>query len=733
MKTSRLLGLLLLNFACGGGGSQGDLRPTDTIEQLPPTERAAFTSWARQPVKDCAWEQAFPALAKRLGSNTDTPHPAVDLNALYDTTHGSPVLQGPAGELTLLGAPTRGFAYGTREHSTRQTINGNTTGFSVKSERTDAECIVLFNEHEVFRAPMTDAVPVRLFVDAESLGGAGQDVKVVTDASGTVSRLAAGPLLAQPLASLTPSARAHAQLAAALGADVASVRALFPLDQLAEVLAARAPSLPGTVAFATHSSLYGPTATLAPLTQATTVSLELLVAPELPSGSTVDATLATQLLVFGVDVATQPGGTNARATRVQLKPAQPRSNAASVDCFLTRHQQAIAFTDQPTFVELFGGCSALSVDGIAALAESPQARGVVLSELSGPGGTRGGWDSAFVELVDRLAAKNTNLTEVDPMHAFPDADAMLERVSRYLVALPEPARSTLRHSIVAHVVAWGLKRVNLSSEFDLRVVTTLEHASAYPESLETLLKDVDQRTDSAERATTCAAALVGERAARVAATVGRLSDLPAAADFVVSLRSQLLQTCPSNDELGELDAALGAARAFVTADQLRGTSLGYEELARSFIGHALRERWRTATYTSLEALMPLAVLRSDLCSGLPTLVAQAHCFDDLEWSRLTVTPGKLLDPTRVDRHVAFALDLLPLRRGWLDNFDFLVTRLTIERSFFDEGLWVGCSNDRFQTNANALLGLLDQLRTSEGQRRIELSNAIDLLLKTTCP
>ena len=63
VKTTLLV--LLTVAACG---SDGDTGPDDnvTFDALPEATRQQFVAWKARPIKDCAWEQAFPSIADHL-------------------------------------------------------------------------------------------------------------------------------------------------------------------------------------------------------------------------------------------------------------------------------------------------------------------------------------------------------------------------------------------------------------------------------------------------------------------------------------------------------------------------------------------------------------------------------------------------------------------------------------------------------------------------------------------
>lgn len=723
-----------LPVAVGCGGSDGDAHDPVTIDTLPPEQREAFEAWKAQPIKGCDWAQAFAKLADDVGARADDSA-GVDVAALYARTGGSPVIAGAGGEIAVLGAPRWSSASGSHAFSQTTTINGETRTLSVESTIDGGTCVITLGDDEVYRGEIATSIELAAYTDAQVASSpTGALGTAELDTSLTFARIGSNGLLKQPLAALAPNESAYPILASKLGTDAAAIKGVV-------VLAGQAPALVqpklDAPAFAPGALIYGSRAEISGLAGRADLQLDLLYAPASTGVDSVDRALASQLIVVRATVAIDANGPH--ATSFVVQPNLARSDAAMGACFARRSELASAFVASapraPRFDESFDSCAALAVDGYAALAADPSARQriatVAFTGPLTPSAIFGGWDNALIAVASRLAGQGVALDVLDPGSALPALDAAIARSKTYVGALPSASLVELRPAVLDLVLRWALHGVFVSVDADEVIPAALHNGTAYPLSLVRMLSALATSPNNLAAAS-CAAALTGDRATRVAATISRAAALTGAASFTSDLRDNLFQQCPSDAALASIDAAADAAGAFVKAETAREGGISFAATLDEVVDHALRERWTSSAYNALNDLLALGLLSEFTCTIYKTQSEQLRCIDP-GLDRFSAASGGLLAPALVARHVAFARALLPIRRGWLDGIEFINTRFDIENAFFDDGLWTGCSDAGFAASQAKLFDQLEQLRKASVFDRPAIQDAIaDRLAAQTC-
>jgi hypothetical protein len=743
LRFSGTLSLVAAAAACGADPGDTDSGGDVTLATLAADQRAAFEAWKAQPVKDCLWTQAFPALAKEAlddrGVPAPQPTPHVDVTALYADTQGSPLIQSPGGAIVLLGLPLEDPSASRAELHTTYTRDGQTTrSLSVSSVRDGGECVVTLGDQEVFRTRMAAAMPITAFADPGDPGPGGKELTPpVFDPAHVVGAIDAAPLLARTLDSLTPDVTAIGILGAHFKtADVADDFRVFKLGTPQLPVTVR-PQLAGTPEFAPDAVMYGPIAAIAPLGNTATIGVDLLFTPLVADASAEPGTL----LVVHAEIAVEAQGRLAHPTSFTVKPAIVRSSAAAFACFASRVQLASAFITAtaprlPGFDAMFSSCRELAVDGDAALLADPASQQVIArATFTGPV-TRTtaylGWDTRFLNIVDRLLSAGTDLAVLDPDHANPALDTALARAKAWLAAVPSAAPAELRTTVVPTSLRWALDGVSALTELDGLIPPTFSHAGAvYPGSVLRMLNDVTSGVPVGLAAARCGATLVGDHAARVAATIAHAAALPEARRFTDALRGQVLQVCPDDTTLARIDAAVDAARMFVAEDKTRGDAL-FESAAELLVEHTIRETWTSASYAALGDLLALGSVRHP-CSFASYAMQVVVCLNN-RLDRFSTAHGALLDPALAARHAEFVRDFLPIHQGWLSGAAFADVRRAIDTIFFDRGLWTGCTDQGFAAARANLFQALDQLHTAAPMDQPDIEDAIiTQVTATTCP
>jgi len=738
---------LALAFAAAACGSSSDSSNGGggnvTLDTLPADQRAAFEAWKARPVKDCYWVEAFPGLAQeaRDGGPPAPPSiPHVDVAALYAATHGSPVVQGDHGELVLLGPRVDDPSDATNGVTATYTIDGTTTrSLAVSATRSSVECVMTLGGAEVFRTQMAAAMEIAGYADAASLAVAGTDLTAPAfDAGNTVGSLDAAPLLAHVLGALAPSDRAPGVLASHFQIDSAAAKQVFVVGA-AQLPVTVLPKLDGVPPVAPDAVMYGPSAAIAPLGDGTSVDLDLVFSPPGADVATADS---TKLVVLRAAISVGAHGSNAHATALTVQPSIDHADAAAIACFADRRRLARAFataaSHAPGFDAVFSSCRDLAVDGYAALIADPASQQqIAQTTFAGPVTAAAdylGWDAAFLDIAGRLLAAGTDLATLDPGHASAALDAALTRATTWLHAVPSGAPGELRDAIGPDALRWTLHAVANLAALDAVMPAALTNAgAAYAASALRMVQDINSGAPSGIVAATCGAALTGNRAARVAATLAKSAALAEAQQFTAQLNDGLLQSCPDSVALDQIDAAIDAAATFVGQDKARGTGAHAGDALRGLVGRAISERWTQAAYGALGDLLALAVVRRPGCATYTTYAERVLCVDPA-MSRFSAVRAKLLDPALAARHAGFARATLPARQDWLASPAFDDTRTSLDVAFFDLGLWTGCSDAGFAVSQTKLLQTLDQLNAAApgAAPAIELAIANQLVAKT-CP
>jgi len=734
-----LLAVLLLSSlapACGESSDPGDpsAEPV-TLDSLPAAERSAFEVWKKRPVKDCAWEEAFPELEKRFPPPPE-PYIArarIDEDALLAGHGGLPIITGAGGTIVVLSRPTGTQSTEVDERQIRITVNGKSSVLMASAVRDGGVCTITLGGQEIFRARMWETMPFGVSTSAAALqAAAGQVVDPAKlNGGGDVAAIDGGRLVAHALAATRPDAAVRDVLAADLGITAQTAAAAFPLGVPVAPLVVR-PVAAEVTPFTPGQFLFGPAATVAALPRGGAIDVDLIY-PGLEGLLALRATLAVNA-ADGV----------ARTTAVAAGAAVALADAAAVGCFLDRQRLAASF--QPLgprrvkFADAFSGCSVLAADATAALAGDARARALVATETFADAPSVGiidyvGWDAALFALVDRVADGALDVAAFDPEGRLPFFDAAFARLVRYRRALAPAAAPTLRAAIDRTVLKWGLRNLVVPADLDANLVAALGGpASAYGGSLSTALADIVTLGPSGVSAVACAAGLTGARADHVAALLGRLHAEAHAGSFTTRFEISLFQSCPSDSALDALDAAVAAAGRFIAAGGTTGTSTSDADL-EDLVGHALDERWDDAVYSAAAAVVDFAVAGfASQCHSESTAASRAVCADP-NFRFLTTAAGRVLSPALRARNLGLAQALLPLWTGALSGSSYFEVRFDIENTFFaNVTMWGGCSDASFASAQTRLLGLLDaRTKATSIEEELQLESSIrSLVASQTC-
>jgi hypothetical protein len=774
MSNSRNAMVVLFGLAaaaCGGGGGGGGSEGIITFDSLSKAEQQNFEAWKLQPIKSCAWYEAFPTLAEEYpppSGQEYEPSPRVDIAQLAlaigetptnERARGLPVLQGAGGELVMFGQPAAEIGFEVTDRSTSHTVNGRPTVFEATSRWEDGLCVITLAGEELFRAPLASAVPLALGYDPETPAPAPAALGELREATGpdaeVIHALDAPPLLRSTLDALAPTERTQTFLAEHFDITLEEAKAFFPLG---------APLRPGSVDLVAIDGAVpdGSTTPFAPdgavfdvlgfagdgyvqtLLQPGQAQLELFFLPGL------GATDRLVRLVADVDITVAGDVASAQVSSIELGDARERTDEAAVDCFLAVDAASQLFVPIPgeprsrNFTAVYGACEILSADRVGALASDPAAIQIVVREagsLPPPSlGAYRGWDGALIEVVDSMLTRKIPLAQLDPGSAYPVSDQTTPLQS-YLDAIDDPeARIALQRPLVSLVFdAYFADRLLTPTEQDELSAALARASGPFLDSTVQMVLDLNGSNPlDGHAAARCGAELTSDRLAQIEATIADAQSYAYGAAFAAGLRSEALQACYSPDDLVRIAGVLDDARAFSAKEAaLTGGEL-FELHHERFVAHALQERWTADTYLAAADVIGFAlVTQYAYCSSYSTLSEQAECFDggaSYQW--LSTAPGYLLDPELAGRYPALAKELTARFEGQLADSDDFAVRFAIESAFFDSfgaGMWLYCGDEAFAANQAELLGLLDELdATTDFSERFDLEQEIDDLVNASC-
>lgn len=738
MKYRKLVIALAMGLVGGtacGGGDDGGADKDVTFDALPEAARAQFEAWKAQPIKACAWEQAFPSLAEQYpppsGSGV-APGPRVDLTRVLAENQGSPLLSNAQGELILLGAPAVDSLSSTHAHESSRTVNGRTERFKISSNLEQGMCVVSLGDEELYRAALAAAVPVVLSLDAEALAPAGVDLLPMQDAidGEPIARSDGSRLLRHAIAALAPTARAQAKLAARYQITAAVSAELFPIGSPERPRLARLLTPAGATPFEPFAAaqLFGTRAQLQPLYDGSAAVVELLF------GGLPDARLALR-----AELTSSAGGKGVKAAKISVAPEVPFDDAAMLTCFAQREAAKHFESGQvrsPAFDEQYLGCAFLAKDGFAALAASPTGRAAVTAQAMRAGGVSyRGWDAAIIEVAKRAHELGLDLSALGEL-----AEVLGNwRVLRQGAAsLPASAKAALERAAIELAFRWHFNALLPSSSFVQDVAAALGNAgNGFAVSVERMMSDVARDLSAAgagARAARCGQALVAARRAAVDRAVSAAALVPYASSFVGSFSAELLQTCPSEASLAALEASAAAVNTFITADSQRaGGSATFSLAAADLVEHALEQRWSTATFAALPDVLDYAAASKYTFCGLnPTRAQQAVCVDS-SFELLGTGDGGLLAPAVAPRYAELA-KTLTARWPALSGATFVTARFDLQDAYF-EGMWLGCSDAGFARSRTKLLDLITALLAAPTfDARFDIEEELRALEQAaTCP
>ena len=740
VKQARLIVLLVAASCSGGGGDDGSPNTPAggdvTLDSLPDSARQAFEAWKAQPIKDCAWEQAFPSLAGRASDSPYTPQNGVDFAALLASNHGSPLLTGDDGQLALIGSGEHDVGF--RHHGFQQTttVNGKAESLDVKSTLDDGVCVVSLAGQEVYHGDLSVTVPIYLSFDRDKLTATGTDLtamRTATLANGQLlGAVSSPPLVASALNLLKPDTRVNPFLAARFAITQAVAGALFLPSTFGlrtpDAIRLTAPA--GTTPFVVGRDIYGPPASLQSLYDGGSFVAEFLY--RLTDSS-------PDLVGLRVALSVDAGGKAAKATAITAEPNVPFSDPAFLACFAQRHQAAsfeAAQLRSPEFDEQFFGCEGLTRDGYAALAADGTTRAAITQlALAGPGPFRG-WDGALIAIAKRVYAQGNELSTLGDSQT-PALAPILAHWDTLRGAFADAkTRDAFAPALIETVFGWHFQGLAPSDDLVSSIHTALiASAPRFPASTREMLAAlaVDISTNSLARAAlTCATDLTGDRAAAVDHAVTTVSSVLYSADFVNDFLGSFLQDCPLPGQLTSLEATSAATTSFITADAARDPDgILFPSAIRSVVSQALAQRWTTNTFAALADLEAFGFVSEYTYCNQLSQAEQAVCIDPGSFDVFSAASGKMLAPAAAPRYAQLARELT-MRWPGLADAEFVSARFDIGRRFF-QGMWLSCSDDGFARAKAQLFTLMDKLKTASSLDRFDVEQQISDLVSSTCP
>jgi hypothetical protein len=715
-RTSLLMmaAITWMGSGCGGDGEgDGGEDHVVTYDSLPQEDRDRFEAWKAQPLKACAWEQAFPALAEEYDQVLDgEPAPRVDHPALLLANSGSPLLAFGGGELVLLGEPVAELLWSNREYESSRSINGRKESFKISSNLDRGTCVVSLGGQELYRTSLPPAVPVVLSYDAAALAAPSVELLPLEDAplGQPVARTDGNRLVRHALNALAPNARAHAALAARFQTTQARISALFPLSTQRQPGVARVLTPAGLAPFAPNAvaatALLGTRAQLEPLYSGAS-QVELLFSGG--EGGRV---------ALRVDLSSAPSGDGAlvKATAISAAPLVPFDDAAMVACFEAREaarhfEPGVALA--PAFAEQFLGCEALAADGYAALAASPELRVEIAQKaMSAIGPAYRGWDDGLIQIAQRVHQRGVDLA------ALGELGAVLPRWRTVRAAFAEDlsVRQALEQSLIATVFRWRFRALSPSEAFVLELRDALAATTAtsaeFAASAQRMLEDLSTSLSPAGRgaaAMRCGQALTGARRGQIARSLDAAALVLYSQSFLEAFTGNFLQACPSDASVAALETSAAAVTSFLRADAERdGGSATFALSAAQVVEHALAQRWTAGTFTALADVLAFAAVSKHTPCGLsPAHAQQAVCVDS-SFETLGASPGGLLAPPVMARNAELARTL---KARWPELADaaFFTARFDLQDAYFG-GMWLGCDDAGFARSRAKLLELIAALR-----------------------
>jgi hypothetical protein len=732
------LAALLVLASCGSSSSGGD-NPTEdmlTYGALPEAAQKAFEAWKAQPVKDCAWEQAFPSLvADYSGGIAYTPAPRVDYAALIASNHGSPLVTGDNGELALIGPGDAESGFRTHGVEQTTTINGHARSVSIHSGTDNGICVVSLGGEELFRGPVQLRALVYLSFDPGKPAVAGTDLTAMRPATQADGQLLgavdSAPLVASAMNLLRPDTRVNPFLATRFAITQTAAGQLFMPSTFGlrtpDAIRLIAPT--GTTPFVVGRDIYGPLGSLQSLYEGGSFVAEFLY-------RFTDS--SPDLVGLRVALSVDAGGKAANATAITAEPAVPFSDPAFLACFAQRHQAASfepAQLRSPEFDEQFFGCEGLTRDGYAALAADATTRAAITQlALAGPAPFRG-WDSALIAIAKRVYALGNELSTLGDSRT-PALAPILAHWDTLRGAFADAkTRDAFAPALIETVFGWYFEGLAPSDAVVASIKTALTTAAPrFPDSTRQMLASLTvdlSANGSGTRALGCATALVGDRLTAVDHAVASVSDVLYSVDFVTDFTDSFLQDCPTAGQLASLETATVATNTFVAADVARGKDDAlFGTAIRQVVDRALTERWTGDTFAALGDVLAYGVISLyTFCTGASQAV-RATCMDN-SLTMFSTGSGKLLAPATAARTAGLARELTA---QWpsLDDATFIGDKSTIEARFFT-GMWLGCSDDGFARAKTTLFNMLTALKTASIADRLGLETQLSVLVaSSTC-
>jgi hypothetical protein len=754
----RLLALFaLLPVACSHpSGKQAPNGSTESpsFDQLPAADRQAFATWKSSLLKTCDWHAAFPSFSD--GQAADPDFQVLDVNVLLGKTGGKAMVQGDHGEVALLDAPQPGGHTGFSDGSVSRTENGHALHWSFGSQLSDDQCVIRFQDQEIFRGPIAGSMSVTGYADADAVaatqGTLTFGLAAIPTATSELDTVSTAELSRAVLAVLTPSAAAQKLLATRLGLTPADAAARFPLaTSPAPSVAAHlvdgdatwfAPNRDGgdvITGSVTALAAFNPGA-------ATTLSIDWLFVPPTIQASGYDSGEAQRRWVLRTELQL---GTRGAAGGKQTAPLQltalrvmdpfALSDTVAAGCFVARADNALAFVRFAggSIIDSYDGtsaaCAPLAQSFAKALAGQDDAVAIVVAQAFADRANLAGWDEAVIAVATELAHSGADLAQ--KLIAPSLAPAAATRVRAALdwrdalakaIAGDTTRESTWGDAVLRLAFTWSLSRQTVPAALITSVAQAIVNAGArFDASVKTMLADVGSSTASdgdGAHAASCGAALTPARADAIDALIKRMSALAPLGPFSDAQRGAALQNCWSDAAVTALQTSTAAAEQFAAADAPKGHGeYSYDDAVRALLEHAVAAGWTPATYGALGDMLDYLAPEAAGCDGLQARASQARCVD----ASLQAL-GPLLDGAGAARYAGLARALRAEVQAGLD-YDL---RYDLAQAFIG-GVWLSCSDAQFSARQTWVVAQLDKIRqTSDFDQRYQLQTALESALQT---
>ena len=742
-----------------------------SFDELSPEARNTFSSWKNQLIKGCRISEAFPSLmldvSEKPADDPETKTLYVDARRLFEQTQGQALLSDSAGGIVALGTPLAHSGTGSQVLGRTRQLDGRTIRLELQSMLEGGDCVVTFNDQEVYRTTLFQRMPIAWAMTADQTSGMTPRAVEYTHNLNTSDRTAAVGLerLTTPIESmLTATSQAPlvaTSLARRLAISEADAAHFFPFEPRLDLAALKA-SLPGAPAFLPKidgARLYGAPEVIAPVFTNATASGELelnwlieppvIVAPgSVATGNHLWRIVTHHQLANEQEQAPGRWQANASVSKITVADAIPKADPDARSCFLRRAEvlRQFATGDVPRATDVGLPCKRLATSFVGALAKDGTARDALRAftiqdplSFSARRDYRG-WDVLFTDVAAALARSPADLARlvVGDDSQGPPVDAMV-RLDRMRAPLDADAsfQQLYLAPLVRVTMTWMFKAVRVPDGLTDHVAATfMNTGAAYPESVAKMLNDLEvidvvYEAGAGVGAAACGAGFVGESASVTAALFAKLRATASGRPWVASAEGSVLQRCRNQAELNALSQTADLVLAFIDEENARRPSGGssFEDRLAETVTRAMDEAWSVAGFNAFRQIIDYAAESHMFayCAPNRSLSSIAGC---MGLDTLTTGVSGMLGADVAQRYSALADDLLRIDEQWLKTGSFNV-RYRVEHAFFDQHapLWNGCTADQFSLQKATLLQLLEEYRTAEGfNSKYDIEDRIEKVL-----